>query len=623
MEYDFDGWASRNNVRCSDGRTIMRDAFSECDGIKVPLVWQHLHDDPTNVLGHAILENRPEGVYAYGKFNDSQLAQEAKLRVENGDIDSLSIYANRLSQDDAGRVMHGMIREVSLCISGANPGARIENISLQHSDGMSTELDDEVIIYSGETIMNEQNNNLAHADKEVDENSTIKEIIDTMTPLQKDAMYAVIGQIVEDQEDDLEDEDEMAQSMYAAGYEDAVKEGGYLMHNNVFDKTSPVGRVGISKDDFEKIKNDASKIYSGSFKEAFNSYLEHNGLDPNTANVLMHAESGTGTTTTTPVTAGKPGVDYGIKDINVFYPDARAVNGNIPLVKRNTEWVNTVLNGVTHSPFSRIKSVAADLTADDARARGYLKTHKKKDEVIKAMKRVTLPTTIYKKQRLDRDDIVDITDYNVVAFMHSEMRVMLDEEAARAMLIGDGRSADSEDKINEDCIRPIMTDDPLYTIHHTVSKDPYSNPTDFIDDVVASQDGYEGSGTPLLFTSPSLVTKMLLSKDTTGRRLYNNEKDLADAMGVAGIVKVPQFAGLTRPKTVAIDGTGASGTMYVYGIIVNLKDYTSGADKGGEVNMFDDFDIDFNQYKYLMETRISGALTIPKSAISLEMTKSA
>lgn len=565
--YDFSGWATRNNLKCSDGRTIMRDAFKDNDGRTVPLVWNHEHNDPFSVLGHAMLENKPEGVYAYCKFNDTESGQNAKLLVEHGDVVALSIYANQLKQQN-GNVYHGAIREVSLVLAGANPGAFIDSV-IKHDDGT----DEEAIIYSGEEDII-----LAHAEeenkpemKEKKEEpkmaeKTVKDVFDEMTEEQKTVVYAMIGQALEDAGVDIDDEDK--------------KEDETPMKHNVFDMDEEMEDNVLSHSEMNAIFSDAKRY--GSLKDS----------------VLAH----------------------GINNIDYLFPEAQSLNTPPDFITRDMGWVQKVMGSVHHTPFSRIKSMFANLTEDDARAKGYIKGKLKKDEVFGLLKRTTTPTTIYKKQKLDRDDVVDITDFDVVAWLKSEMRMMLDEEIARAILVGDGRTSGSDDKINESNIRPIWTDADLYTIKSlvNVTKDatPAAVASEFIDQAVRARKDYKGSGSPKLFIAEELLTECLLLKDVNGRRIYKDVNELATAMMVSEIVVVPVMEGLKR--------TGSdSSTYHLKGIIVNLNDYNVGADKGGAVNMFDDFDIDYNAQKYLIETRCSGALIKPYSAIVLETKETA
>ena len=561
-KFDFSGWATRVNLKCSDGRTIMKDAFKSNDGQTVPLVWNHQHDDPNEVLGHALLENRDEGVYAYCKFNDTESGKTAKLLVQHGDVNALSIYANQLKQS-MSNVIHGNIREVSLVLAGANPGAFIDSV-IKHGE----EIDEEAIIYTGEEL------EICHADdkeaeKTLAENSekSIKEVFNTFTEEQKNAVYTLVGAALQtDNEDDNDNEDD---------------EGGTEMKHNVFDNDDNHENT-LTHDAMTAIINDGKRY--GSLKESF----------------LAHAE------------------EYGIKQIDYLFPDAKNPNTPPEFIKRDTGWVSKVINGTHHTPFSRIKSVFADITEDDARAKGYIKGKLKKEEVFSLLKRTTTPTTIYKKQKLDRDDAIDITDFDVVSWLKSEMRMMLDEEIARAILVGDGRLASSDDKINEQNIRPIWTDADLYTIKSivpaTASATGEDTAKEFIKAVIRSRKTYKGSGNPTLFTTEDVVTDCLLVEDGVGRRIYNSVNDLATALRVKEIVTAEVMEGLTRSTS---EG-GKNYTNTLMGIIVNLSDYNVGADKGGAINMFDDFDIDYNQQKYLIETRCSGALIKPYSAIALE-----
>lgn len=584
--YDFAGWATRNNVRCADGRTIMKDAFKENNGQKVPLVWNHRHDDPYTVLGHALLENRDEGVYAYCKFNNTESGQNAKELVQHGDITSLSIYANRLQQD-GGNVIHGVIREVSLVLAGANPKAVIANV-IQHGE----ELNDEAQIYFDEPLV------LEHADEDkkektmvedkkeeektmVDEKKTseneetIADVIATFNEKQKKVFYALIGQALSEKENNNESEED-----------NSVK-------HNVFDRDDENQENVISHADLQEVLKDAKRC--GSLRD---SAIQH-GLED--VQYLAHA-------------------DYGVDPVDYLYPDARNVTATPQMIQRNTAWVSKVMQGVHHTPFSRVKSLFANITGDEARARGYVKGNRKLEEVITLLKRTTTPTTVYKKQKMDRDDIIDITDFDVVAWLKGEMRGMLEEEIARAILVGDGRSPSSDDKINEMNIRPIWTDDDLYTIKAAVT--PPSNATAedtaklMVKQIVKARKDYKGSGNPTFFTTEDVLTDMLLIQDSTGRDIYDTEEKLRTKLRVKEIVTVPVMEGLTRTD-------GESKTRKLAGIIVNLDDYNVGADKGGAINMFDDFDIDYNQEKYLIETRCSGAMIKPYSAIAIEVVESA
>jgi hypothetical protein len=585
-KYDFSGYATKNDLKCSDGRVIRKDAFKENDGLTVPLVWHHLHNNPENVLGHAILENREDGVYAYGVFNQSKDGQNAKLLVEHGDITALSIYANQLIEKNKN-VLHGTIREVSLVMAGANPGSVIDNLSITHSDGTDDSvIEDEAIIYTDSSIAipevkpevkietKKEVAEMKHADgAPVDDNpdETVGDIFETLTEKQKTVVYAIVAEAV-----DAAISGDVAQS---SDEDDENTIGGNGMKHNVFEKDEEniVEHKQLTDADFKVIMSDALRV--GSFKEAF---LEH----------------------TNPVT-------YGIENVDYLFPDAQTVANSPAMVQRRMEWVSYVMSNTYHSPFARVKNLMADITADAARAKGYVKASMKTEEVVRLLRRITNPTTVYKKQKLDRDDVVDITDLDIIAWLKAEMRVMLDEELARAILIGDGRAPESADKIDEACIRPIYTDDEMYAIHTLLDVDADSE--DAIEEIIRARATYASSGSPTLFTSTGFVTEMLLLKDTTGRRIYATLAELETALRVAKIVEVPVMTGVHRDVT-----SPSVATYNLLGIVVNLKDYTIGADKGGALGMFDDFDIDFNQYKYLIETRCSGSLVMPKSAIVIE-----
>lgn len=583
---DFSGWATRNDLKCSDGRVIRRDAFKHDDGIKVPLVWNHQHNDPRNVLGHAWLENRPEGVYTYGFFNDSESGEIGKILVKHGDICALSIYANQLQQRGCD-VLHGEIREVSLVHAGANPGAFIDSM-LKHGE----DSDDEAIIYTGMPLYlshsdaDKQEDKADNGEKketsekkddpekktDSDEEKTVADVINSMTEEQKNVMCAMIGRAMDDQgESDPESED---------NNDDDSKGGTNTMKHNVFDK-----------DDRQKenvlIHSDGSEVSSEEISTIFGDIKRYGSLKDS---VLAH----------------------GIDNVDYLFPDAQTLANTPEFIQRDTGWVKKVMSGVHHTPFSRIKSIFADITEDDARAKGYFKGKLKKEEVFGLLKRTTTPTTVYKKQKMDRDDVVDITDFDVVAWLKSEMRMMLDEELARAYLIGDGRLASSDDKINEQNIRPILKDEELYTIQATVSVQSSATEDDkareFIRTAIKARKNYKGSGQPTLYTTEDILTDCLLLTDTTGRDLYTDVAQLAKKLRVKEIVTVPVMEG--------VNGKNGGALM---GIIVNLADYNVGADRGGAVNMFDDFDIDYNQQKYLIETRCSGALIKPYSAIALEL----
>jgi HK97 family phage prohead protease len=598
MEFNFSGYATKHNIKCTDGRVIMADAFQHQDGASVPLVWQHKHDDSKNVLGHAILEHREDGVYAYGIFNDTPSGKNTKELVKHGDISSLSIYANKLVQEGAD-VKHGEIKEVSLVFAGANPEAFIDNVVLEHSDGTKETLDTEAIIFSGD-IMSTESGIIEHADaddkgvktildmigdenisiddlskaiqhadkKSADKNldeleMTIQEIFDTLSPTQKRVVYYMVGQVMD--------------KSNGFNHADGGKE---TMKKNIFEgKETDDARTVLSHADVKSIMSDAQSM--GSLNKAIEKHA------------LAHS----------------------ITNIDILFPDAQLVGKNPDLLKRRTEWVTKVLGGTKKSPFNRIKTIYADLTPDEARAKGYVTGNEKAEEIIGLFKRETLPQTVYKKQALDRDDIIDIVDLDVVAFLKAEMRLMLDEEIARAVLIGDGRTIGEDDKIKEDKIRPIYSDADLYS-HHQAKLPVDATVEDIIDEMLRARNNYKGSGMPSLYVSPNNLTDMLLLKDADGHRMYKTLQELAAAIRVKEIVEVEVMNALERTEI-----TGDLDDLLCKGIIVNLVDYTLGANKGGKVSMFDDFDIDFNKHKYLIETRLCGALTRPKSALVIEMIK--
>lgn len=631
-KFDISGWATRADMLCSDGVIIKKDAFKDCDGVTVPLVWNHQHNSPNEVLGHALLENRDDGVYAYCTFNDTNAGQTAKLLVQHGDVNRFSIYANKIKRRGSD-VIHGVIRELSLVLAGANPGAVIDTVMMHGEDSY-----EEGYISSGEYIENVEN--LFHSDdtamkgdKEMADNTkkqgnqsedeTIKDVFDTLSDKQKQAVYAMIGQILEDNgidpdddddknvkhsEDDPEEggksgkgktigdvfnsmTDEQKQVVYAmigqaledAGVtadEDEEDEGGNNnMKHNVFDNSDYMtgdadDREVLSQSEFKEIMNEARR--NGSLKDAF--------------------------------------IQHGITNVDYLFPDAQTVNKEPGFIKRNDDWVAKVMNKVHHTPFSRIKSVFANITADEARAKGYVKGKKKVDEVFTLLKRVTTPVTVYKKQTLDRDDVIDIVDMDVVAWLKKEMRMMLDEELARTILVGDGRNQSSSDKINEQNIRPIWTDDDVYTVKAAV---PITKETTgpekakaFIKAAIRSRKEYKGSGNPDMYIDEDILTECLLLEDNNGRVIYDTTEKLATTLRVQELIPVPVMENLKREK-------GAN-THILGGIYVNLNDYNVGADKGGAVNMFDDFDIDYNQQKYLIETRCSGAMVTPYGAVAIE-----
>ena len=585
FKYDFSGWATKNDLLCSDGRTIRRDAFKDNDGKVVPLVWNHDHTDPSNVLGHALLKNVADGVYAYGSFNSNPKAIEAATLLAHGDIKALSIWANKLQQR-GGDVLHGDIKEVSLVLAGANPAAIIDSVMV-HGE----ESDEEAIIYTGESICHssgelkdefeETEDAVEHADdkedepKKSDDDETVADIFETLSEKQKNAVYAIIGEIISKNKG-KENEDN--------------KEEDSVMKHNVFEQQNGDQQENVLCHADVKAAFDDAKRY-GSLKDSFVAH----GLKEVT--YMAHADG-----------------DYGIKNIDYLFPEARNVNNTIDFIKREDSWVRDFMSRVHRSPFSRIKSIHANITEDEARAKGYIKGNMKKEEVFTLLKRSTTPTTVYKKQKLDRDDVLDITDLDTVALVKGEMRGMLDEEIARAALVGDGRSASDDDKINEVNIRPIWTDADLYSIKVPIAvaagDDDNKKATNFIRAAIKSRKNFRGSGTPVLYTTEDMLSDMLLLTDTTGRDIYDTVEKLCKKLRVSEIITVPVMEGLTRQVE--------SKTRTLAGIIVNLQDYNIGADKGGSINMFEDFDIDYNQMKYLIETRCSGALTKPYSAMVLE-----
>ena len=581
---DFSGYATKNDVRCSDNKVIRHGAFAAYDGKTVPLVWQHQHKDVANVLGHADLEVREDGVYAYAHLNHSDAGRTAREMVRNGDVKAMSIYATHVKAR-GNDVVHGELVEVSLVLRGANPGAYIDQVSIQHGDDgdeieavMYTDAQIDFVSHTdddeAEDSKVEETEDVEHAEEDPeDEESdgdgddpTLGEIFDSMTEEQKTAVYAIVGQLVDAEDEEAEPSDE------DTAHSDTTTEDT-MAHQNVFEGSKIEELPTLSHADVEQIFADAKAC--GSLKDA----------------VLAHADQ------------------YGIKQIDTLFPDAKNLWNTPEFIKRKTDWVSSVVGAAKHSPFSRIKTQFADITADEARAKGYIKGNKKKDEVFTLLKRVTTPTTIYKKQRLDRDDILDITDFDVVSWIRGEMRIMIEEELGRAVLLGDGREASSDDKIKEENIRPIFKEDPLYAPRVILAKQ--TSTEDMLDSIVRAMDDYEGSGNPTWFAAPQTVTEILLLKDKMGHRLFNSMSDLADYVGVSKIVKVPLMKNLVRTSA-------KNGKVDALGIIVNMTDYTIGADKGGQLFAAEDFDISFNQYHYLLETRLSGALTKVKSAIVVE-----
>ncbi len=563
-KYDFSGYATKNNIKCTDGRTIKEDAFKHNDGLKVPIVWQHLHNDPDNILGHGILENRKDGVYVYGMFNETEKGKKAKMIVEHGDISALSIYANGLVQKGAD-VVHGFIKEVSLVIAGANSGAYIDNLVIEHGDGGVTAVAEEAIISAD---VKPDNSDLEHEDKDLEHSEageTMQKVFDSLTDVQKEVVFAMLGTALTQKGS----EGTSAEHSDNDTNDNNDSEGGSTMKKNIFEGSATgSGATTLTHSQLATIINDAKTF--GSLKES----------------LLAHAQ------------------DYGIENIDLLFPDAAQV-GKMEWFKREDDWVAGIFAAVSRTPFSRIKSMFADMDIATARARGYIKATEKKEVYMKAAKRVTTPTTVYVKQKLDRDDIIDVTDFDVVAMIRFQLRTLLNEELAQAYLLGDGRAVDDPEKINEDNIRPIWTEDDLFCIKHKLATQ-----TDYkamVKEISLANEDYRGSGAATFYTTPGNHANMLWIEDTTGRRIYENDASLCAALNVSKIVEIPQMYGKVR--TLEDNSKRA-----LIGIKVNLKDYNVGADKGGEINSFDDFDIDFNQYKYLMETRCSAALTRAKSA---------
>lgn len=586
MKFDFSGWATKNDLTCSDGRTIKHNAFKENDGQRVPLVWQHGHNAVDNVLGHALLENRDEGVYAYCAFNDTPGADNAKELVKHGDVKALSIYANRLDQR-GGDVIHGNIVEVSMVLSGANPGALIDNVALEHSDGSWTESEDEAVIYSGLTLSHDsgettEDTESMDEDEVYDEDDlTVADVLETLDEDQRLAVAALIEEIsgdVDAEDEDFDEDEEFDEDYDDEDYDEDAEHGDFggdtLMHSNIFEGDA---------------RNHMGPHLSHADEEQIFAEARQPGMTLRTA-VLAHA------------------ADYGIKNPELLFPDATNVDPEPQRIMRENSWVSKVLQGAKHSPFSRVKTQWSNLTADDLRAKGYVKASRKKDVVYEVANRKTEPTTIYNKTKIDRDDVLDITSFNVVAWMQQNLRMALEEELARAVLIGDGREVSNPDKIKETNIRPIWKDDELFSHKVLIEKDAKTEAV--IDVVRRSRKFYKGSGMPVLFTTNGFVCDMLEIKDLNQRYVYETKQAVANALNVADIVEVEVMEGAKRE----VGGK----TQNLLGIIVNMQDYTLGADKGGETSFFEQFDIDFNQQKYLLEARCSGSLTKYKSAIVIE-----
>lgn len=600
--YDCEGYVTRYGVKCTDGVTISQGAFTDQNGARVPVVWMHIHDDVEAVLGHADLEARDDGVYGKISFNGTEAGVAAKELVSHGDVSAFSIHANRLTRNKFTNVVsHGNIKEVSLVLAGANPKAYIEKLNLTHSDDGDADFDDaNIFTADGITLAHAdekkkedpevKDEDLKHEDQKKEENpenneKTIKDVLDTLNEEQQAAVTYIIGKVLEEKGGSVEHND------------DDNEEDNPDMKHNVFDPENAAAPT-LSHDDMQKILKDAKRL--GSLKQAVLEHCEAGGDDAEALeDVIQHADN-----------------DYGVTNVGYLFPDARKMTNEPIFIQRDQTWVSQVMSKVHRTPFSRIKSIFADITEDEARAKGYIKGKLKKEEVFSLLKRTTTPTTVYKKQKMDRDDQLDITDFNVVAWLKSEMRMMLNEELARAFLIGDGRLASSDDKINEQNIRPIWTDSELFTVKYPVNAgtNDAEHAKNFIKAVVKSRKLYKGSGNPDLYTTEDMLTEMLMLEDTTGRVIYDTVEKLRTALRVNSIVTIESMVGLTRSddagKTQALDA-----------LLVNLNDYNVGADKGGEISMFDDFDIDYNQYKYLMETRCSGALTRPYAAIAFEVQK--
>ena len=660
MDYDFSGYATKNDLRCADGRVIRHDAFKDNDGQTVPLVWQHVHTDPTNVLGHALLENRDDGVYAYAKFNRTPAGKHAKEMVENGDIVSMSIYENRLKQHGSD-VIHGIIREVSLVLAGANPGALIDNISFAHADGTYTDVEDEAVIYSGlDTI-----EYFSHADEDEEDDvangqRNIEDVLDELTDEQIDAIQDIIDAAIDDALDDVEDNDvlddldddqvDAVQAIIEAAITDALEHADdddeYDDEYDEYDEYDEDEDMEHADDDtvedvFNTLTDEQKDVVYFLIGQAMEQQnvehsafsdggfdMKHNVFDDTYVedyenDTLTHDEFAAIMEDACNANSLKEVfIAHGIENLDILFPEAQMVRPTPDMITREMGWVNKLWNSVKRTPFSRIKSVAANLTPDAARAKGYVKGNKKVDQVIALLSRETTSQTIYKKQSLDRDDVVDITDIDVIAWLKQELRVMLNEEICRAILVGDGRGINDPDKIKPDKIRPVYGDDDVYTIYHEVTfgvsdtEDQKASKT--IDAAVRARKNYKGTGNPVMFATNDVISDLLLVKDTIGRRLYKDMNELATAMRVSEIIEVPIMEGITRSRAADAEAGITAATMNLIALIFNPNDYTVGADKGGAVSLFDDFDIDYNRMKYLIETRCSGALTLPYSAIALE-----
>lgn len=625
--YDCSGWATKANMLCSDGRTIRKNAFEECDGKTVPVVWNHEHNDPNAVLGHAVLENRDNGVYAYISFNNTEAGQNAKTLVQHKDIDRLSIWANKLKQM-GGDVIHGVIREVSLVLAGANPGAVIDSV-MAHGDGSEEEaiircgeyidFDDELTHSDegkkGETEVGTDNKEQKPATKNDDE-KTVADVFNTLTEEQKTVVYAMIGQALEEAGVNTDDEDEKEVKHAASDDSTDSDETVADVFNTLTDKQKTVvyAMIGQALEDAGVDTDDVEHSEEGE-----TDFMKHNVFDKETntqdQEILTHSEFQEIIGEARRRGSLKDAfLEHGITDIDTLFPDAQTIDKTPGFIQRDNGWVAGVMAAVHKTPFSRVKSIFADITEDEARAKGYIKGKQKKDEVFKMLKRVTTPVTVYKKQSLDRDDMLDITDFDMIPWLKGEMRMMLDEELARAFLFGDGRSTSAEDKINEQNIRPVWTDDDVYTVKSEIAITKATTSEEkaqaFIKVCIKSRKEYKGSGNPNMYMSEDMLTDCLLLEDKNGRVIYDTVEKLATRLRVNKIIPVPVMEGLSRVK-------GAN-THFLAGLYVNLTDYNVGTDKGGDVTMFDDFDIDFNKQKYLIETRCSGAMCKPYGAVAIE-----
>lgn len=627
MKADFSGYATKAGLRCSDGLTIMPDAFKHQDQARVPLVWQHGHSDPENVLGHAILENRPDGVYTYGFFNSTAKAAHTRELLEHRDITMLSIWANQLIKR-SGQVLHGAIREVSLVLSGANPGALIENVTIRHSDGEETTLDDEVIIYTGlelehtsidDSIDNSTDDSTDNSKDDSKDDSvndsvdeiqedevdlTVQDVYDSMTDEQREVVHMMLGEALSHAKgDDDDDEGETVQDVY-----DSMSEKQKQVLHFMIGEALESAKSTVAQDNMQNDNDDTQDQEGSTMANVFEKGAAKDELP-----ILSHADmqgifADAMKSGSLKDTIQEYALSHGIENIDVMFPDAQSLSSTPEVLKRRNEWVAQFLGACRKSPFSRTKTINADLTLEEARAKGYVKGALKKEEFFGVTKRITTPTTIYKKQKLDRDDVIDITDFDVIVWLKGEMRYMLDEELARAILISDGRDVAHEDKINEGNIRPISKDHELYvtTINVNVG-DASSSSQEIIDAIITNRRYYRGTGVPTMYTSELWISKLLLIRDTTGRRIYKSLAELALELRVNDIVSVDVME--EEPDLIAV--------------IVNPVDYVIGADKGGQVNMFDDFDIDYNAYKYLIETRCSGALVKLKSGLVVRSTAAA